>query len=112
MNDSKTWLEQTSSRARGVSEAYQSQLNRLWWANLMFVVVPAVLSTAAAIFAALPKEQNFTFYNLPAASAFAGVAVVLMAVHNALKCDEYQAACLPLSQAFQSIAVACALRCS
>ena len=106
MNDSKTWLEQTSSRARALSEAYQSQLGRLWWVNLMFVVLPAVLSTAAAIFAALPKEQNFSFYNLPAASAFAGVAVVLMAVHKALKCEEYQTECLRLSQAYQSIAIA------
>lgn len=39
-------------------------------------------------------------------------AVVLIAVHKALKCDEYQAECLRLSQAYQSIAIAADSACS
>jgi len=69
------------------------------------VVLPAILSTAAAIFAALPARTSFAIFYLSPASAFAGTAAVLMAVHKALKCDEYQAECLRLSQAYGSIAI-------
>lgn len=103
MNDSKMWLKLTSLRAKALSDAHKKQMDRLWWANLMFVVLPAVLSTAAAIFAALPGDK--TIFGLPLASAFAGVATILMAVHKALKCDEYQAECLRLSQEYQSKAI-------
>jgi hypothetical protein len=74
----------------------------------MFVVVPAVLSTAAAIVAALKPEHGLFIFKVevPFASAFAGLAAILIAVHKALKCDEYQAECLRLSQAYASIAVA------
>ena len=48
---------------------------------------------------------RFHYLSLPLASALSGGAAVLMAVHKALKCDEYQAECLRLSQAYQSIAV-------
>jgi len=105
MNDSNAWLQETTLRAKALSDAYKTTLDRLWWANLMFVVVPAVLTTAAAIFAALPKEQSFVLFNLPAASIFAGTAAILTTVHKALKCDDYQAECLRLSQAYQSIAI-------
>jgi hypothetical protein len=105
MSDHKAWLERTSARASGLSDAYQRKLAKLWWANLMFVVVPAVLTTAAAIFAAIPKEETFSVFGLPAASAFAGIAAVLTAIHKALKCDDHQAECLRLSQAYQGMAI-------
>lgn len=107
MSDSKTGLEQIRSRATALFEAYQQRLRRLWWPNLVFMVLPAVLTTAAAIVAALPAATAPNFgLPLPAASVFAGAAAVLLAVHKALKCDEYQAECLRLGQAFQSIATA------
>jgi hypothetical protein len=109
MNDINHWLQATKARSELIAEAYRLELSRLWWANLMFVVVPAVLSTAAAIFAALPRETagsvTIGTLSLPLASVFAGVAAVLIAVHKALKCDEYQAECLQLSQFHQSIAI-------
>lgn len=89
------------------SEAYRLELSRLWWANLMFVVLPAVSSTAAAIFAAIPQDRihaSFGDWILPPASILAGLAAVLVAVHKALKCDEYQAECLRLSQRYQALA--------
>ena len=90
-----------------LSEAYRLSLARLWWANLAFVVIPAVLSTSAAIFAAVPKETLERFIGewlLPPTSIMAGLAAVLIAVHKALKCDEYQAECLRLTQLFRAIA--------
>jgi len=109
MGRTDKWLEATSADAAFISEAYRLELSRLWWANLMFVVVPAVLSTAAAIVAALPevKAKDFVVFSIsvPPASAFAGIAAILMAVHKALKCDEYQAECLRLAQFHRSIAI-------
>jgi hypothetical protein len=110
MDNVNEWLQQTEARAALVSEAYRLELSRLWWANLMFVVVPAVLATAAAIVAALPesKTEDFAIFALkiPPAAAFAGVAAILVTIHKALKCDEYQAECLRLAQLHQSIAIA------
>jgi hypothetical protein len=97
------WLKETKARATLFSEAYRLSLSRLWWANLMFVVTPAVFSTAAAIFAAVPNTP-FKGWLLPPASVLAGLAAVLIAIHKALKCDEYQAECLRLSQLYQGIA--------
>lgn len=111
MNDIEKWLEGTRSRCALFSEAYRLQLGRLWWANLLFVVVPAVCSTAAAIFAAIPDEKlrlTFGAWLLPPASILAGLAAILVAVHKALKCDEYQAECLRLAQRYQAIAEAAA----
>jgi hypothetical protein len=113
MDETSKRLDQMKSRETFLSEAYRLQLSRLWWANLMFVAVPAVLSAAAAVVAALKPEHGFAVFNVevPYASAFAGTAAVLIAVHKALKCDEFQAECLRLGQAYESIAIAagCAL---
>src|SRR5262249_32677168 len=99
----------TKARATLVSEGYRLELSRLWWANLLFVVVPAVLSTAAAIVAALPEgkapELQLFSLSIPPASAFAGMAAILIAVHKALKCDEHQAECLRLGQLHQVVAM-------
>ena len=109
MSDINDWLEETKARSGLISEAFRLELSRLWWANLMFVVIPAVLATAAAIFAALPQDTAgkvaIGTLSLPLASVFAGVAAILMAIHKALKCDEYQAECLRLAQLHQSIAI-------
>jgi hypothetical protein len=109
MNDINDWLQEIKARSGLISEAYRLELSRLWWANLMFVVIPAVLSTAAAIFAALPREAagklDIGTLSLPLASVFAGTAAILMSIHKALKCDEYQAECLRLAQLHQSIAI-------
>ena len=103
MDQIDRWLKETKARATLFSEAYRLSLGRLWWANLMFVVAPAVFATAAAILAALPKEP-FQGWPLPPASVLAGLAAVLVAIHKALKCDEHQAECLRLSQLYQGIA--------
>ena len=58
MSDINDWLQETKARSGLISEAYRLELSRLWWANLSFVVFPAVLSTAAAIFAALPQGNS------------------------------------------------------
>ncbi|MEK6288743.1 MAG: hypothetical protein AABO57_23750 [Acidobacteriota bacterium] len=112
MNNINEWLEHTKAYATLVAEGYRLELSRLWWANLMFVVIPAVLSTAAAIVAALPeaKSRDFVVYSLslPPASVFAGCAAILMAIHKALKCDEYQAECVRLGQLHKSIAISAA----
>jgi hypothetical protein len=108
MDETSKWFEQIKSRCTLLSEAYRLQLSRLYWANLLFVVAPAVSSTAAAIVGALNPAIGLRILSVsvPAASALAGSAAVLIAVHRALKCDEYQAECLRLSQAYQSIALA------
>jgi hypothetical protein len=106
MDQISKWLEETKSRAAILSEAYRLELRRLWWANLMFVVLPAVFATAAAILAAVPEVKMIAFFGdwlLPPASILAGLAAVLVAIHKALKCDEYQAECLRLSQSYRSI---------
>jgi len=88
MDVTSKWLERAESRAILLSEAYKMELRRLWWANLMFVAVPAVLSTAAAIVAAvtLPSGLSIFFVDVPFASVFAGLTAVLISVHKALKC--------------------------
>lgn len=109
MTDINHWLQETKARSGLISEAYRLELSKLWWVNLLFVVIPAVLSTAAAIVAALPPDKagplEIGTLSLPLASVFAGVAAILMAVHKALKCDEYQAECLRLAQFHQSIVI-------
>lgn len=102
MSETTQWLGQTKSHATMLSEAYRLRLSSREQFNLIFLVLPAVLSPAAAVFAALPR---FTIFPLPAVSALAVAAAILLAVHKALKCDEYQAKCLGLSQAYQSIAI-------
>src|SRR5262245_22809314 len=108
MDETGKWLEEIKSRATFLSEAYRLELRRLWWANLMFVVVPAVLSTSAAIVAALSPSPNLAIFSveLPVASAFDGGEAILIAIHKALKCDEYQAECLRIGQKYESIAIA------
>jgi hypothetical protein len=90
-------LEQVRNRSRVRSEAYRLRLvGPLWWANVIFMALPASFATAAAVCAA------GTYKNLGA--WLAGAAAVLTVVHKTLKCDEYQAECLRLNQRYQSIA--------
>jgi hypothetical protein len=105
VRNATAWLEHTRSRAAVLAEAHRLRLTGiLWWANLFLVVVPAVLSTAAAIFAA--KDFGYTVFRLPLASAMAGGAAVLLAIHKALKCEEYQVEALRVSQEYEAIATA------
>lgn len=105
MSDQKEWLSKTMTETLILSEAYQLRLlGRLWWANLMFVVLPAVFTAAAAIFAALPESCQPKILWFSTAAWLAGAAAVLMAVHKSLKCEDYQFECLRLSQSYKSIA--------
>jgi hypothetical protein len=70
----------------------------------MLVVIPATFATAAAGFAAKASSSGTEATSI-AAAWLAGSAAVLTAIHRALKCDEYQAECLRLSHAYQSIAI-------
>jgi hypothetical protein len=90
-------LEGVRRRSRVRSEAYRLRLvGGLWWANIIFMVLPATLATAAAVCAA-GDNKNLGAW-------LAGAAAVLTFVHKTLKCDEYQAECLRLNQRYQSIA--------
>ena len=105
--DTRQWLMFTRQQATVLSEAYRLRLvGKLWWANVVFVVVPAVFGTAAAALAAAASSTNSSGNWLTlVAAVLAGAAAVLTAVHKALNCDAYQAECLRLSQAFQSIRI-------
>jgi len=112
MEDINQWLEDTKGRCARLSEGYRLELEQLWWANLMFVVAPAVASTAAAIIAAIPADKLGSVLQnwfLPPASILAGLAAILVAVHRALKCDEFQAECIRLTQEYQAIVEMAAL---
>ena len=90
-------LEEVRRRATVRSEAYRLRLlGPLQWANLVFMVLPATLATAAAVFAAGPNNTLGAW--------LAGASAVLTVVHKTLKCDEYQAECLRLHQRYRSIA--------
>jgi hypothetical protein len=96
----KLRVEEIESQATVLSEAYRLRLiGRLWWANLAFVVLPAVLAAAAAVLAAHSEATRLI------AAGCAGSAAVLSAIHKSLKCEEYQAECLRLSPAFKGIAI-------
>ena len=98
-------LTQIEQEATVLAEAYRLRLvGRLWWANLMFVVLPAVFATAAAIFAAGPEPVPDEWAT-PLAVSLAGLAAVLSAIHKALKCEEYQTECLRLGPAYEKIAI-------
>lgn len=97
-------LHEIEQQAKVLAEAYRLRLvGRLWWANLTFVVTPAVCATAAAIFAAGGAGMNADVSKALAAG-LAGLAAVLTAVHKSLKCEEYQAECLRLGPAYDAIA--------
>ena len=100
-------LTQVKREATLLAEAYRLRLvGRLWWANLAFVVLPAVFATAAAIFAASSSSGGEVATTLAAMAAIlAGLAAVLSAIHKALKCDEYQAECARLGPAYKAIAI-------
>src|SRR4051812_14692267 len=104
--DTREWLMFVRQEATVQSEAYRLRLvGRLWWANVVLVVLPAVFGTAAAALAAAssgnPARGGMAF----AAAALAGAAAVLTAIHKSLKCEDYQTECLRLSQEFQGIRV-------
>lgn len=100
----KQRFKDIEQQARILSDAYRRRLvGRLWWANLMFVVTPAVCATAAAIFAAGGAGIDAKVSQALAAG-LAGLAAVLSAVHKSLKCEEYQAECLRLGPAYDGIA--------
>lgn len=99
----KQRFKEIEHEAKVLAEAYRLRLvGRLWWTNLLLVVLPAVCATAAAIFAAGGAGRN---KDLSAwAAGLAGVAAVLSAIHKSLKCEEYQAECLRLGSAYEGIA--------
>jgi hypothetical protein len=102
----KQRFEEIEREARVLAEAYRLRLvGRLWWANLSFVVSPAVCATAAAIFAAGGADLIDPEVSKALAAGLAGLAAVLSAIHKSLKCEEYQTECLRLGPSYEAIAV-------
>jgi hypothetical protein len=103
----KAWLQRTILEAKVLAEAYRLRLvGILWWANLGLIGVPAAFGTAAAAFAvAANGAADGKGWAALVAACLAGIAAFLTAFHKAFKCDEYQAECLRLSQAYRSIAI-------
>jgi hypothetical protein len=100
-----TWLMDTKFETGLLAEAYRLRLvGRLWWANLMLVVIPAACATAAAAFAAHAQGATDGVWAF-AAAILAGSAAVLTAVHKALRCEEYQTECLRLSRTYENLRV-------
>jgi hypothetical protein len=101
----KQRFNEIEREARVLAEAYRLRLvGRLWWANLAFVVLPAVFATGAAIFAAAGGTGEFVNKSRGLAAVLAGLAAVLSAVHKSLKCEEYQTECQRLGPAYDAIA--------
>ena len=101
----KQRFNEIEREARILAEAYRLRLvGRLWWANVAFVVLPAVCATGAAIFAAGAAGMNAN-KSSGLAAGLAGLAAVLSAVHKSLKCEEYQNECQRLGPAYDAIAV-------
>jgi hypothetical protein len=92
-------LNEIRMRSATLSEAYRLRLLATYWANLIFMVLPAVFATGAAVCAAGKVSELTTL-----AAWLAGAAAVLTTVHKTLKCDEYQSECLRLSQRYRKIA--------
>jgi len=93
MDQINRWLDETKSRTALLSEAYRSPWAASGGRTWRSWFIPAVFSTAAAIFAAVPKErveQCFGAWLTAPCFNTGGLAAVLIAVHKALKCDEYQ----------------------
>jgi hypothetical protein len=101
----QAWLEGARDDALLHAEAYRSRLESLRWANLLFMTLPSVLATTAAILAA---NDGWKIAGVSLAAVLAGAATVLMAVHKACKCDDYQADCLALHNGYASLAIATA----
>jgi len=107
MSDPKSRLEQIRQEAAVLSVAYRLRLvGRLWWANMFLVVLPAAFATGAAFFAGKSFDggSNHPVF-LWLTGSLAGAAAVLVAVHKALKCEEYQAECMRLGQSYKGIAI-------
>ena len=96
-------LFKLGAHASELGKAYKLQREGLWWPNLVTLVLPAILSTVAAIVVALPNQ--YLIYSVPLGSILAGSSAVLITIHKVLKCEEYQAECLRLSGAYNSITI-------
>ena len=84
------------------SEAYRLRLSEMQFYNWFTVVLPALLSLFAGtnVFAEL-QLLGIDWKILSGGAAFASA--VLLAVHRGRRCDEYQANCQVLIQAFASL---------
>jgi hypothetical protein len=99
------WLNKNAIESRVTSRAFDDRLGFFWGLNLITVLLPAVFASAAALVPLLP-EASRTFLELPLAPALSISAALLVTLHKALKCDDFQAECRRLSQAHLAFAVA------
>jgi hypothetical protein len=98
-------LSELSLQAYELGKAWQLRRESFWWTNLATLVLPALLTTLVAIMSALPAFSEKRIAGLPLTSVLAGTAAILVSVHMALKCEEYQAECLRLTGAYRGIAI-------
>ena len=98
-------LQHLSTYSCVLGKAFQLRRDSLWWTNLVTLVLPAILTTLVAILSAIPNADLTPVFGVPITSVMAGAAAILIAVHKAMKCEEYQAECLRLSRVFSSIAL-------
>lgn len=90
--------------AKTESEAYRVRLSEMQFYNWFTVVLPALLS----LFAGTNVFAEIAFFGIDWKLLSGGAALLsslLLAIHKARKCDEYQANCQVLIQAFSSLAL-------
>lgn len=99
------WLNKQAIESRVTARAFDDRLGFFWYLNLVTALLPAVLAGAATLVPLLP-EASPTLFDLPLAPLLSGTAVLLIAVHKALKCDDFQTECRRLGQGHLALAVA------
>jgi hypothetical protein len=104
-NIDREGLNRLKERSFILGAAYQFGRDRFAYSNMITLVLPAILSSVVAIFAAISNPPDwFMIGRIPLESILAGTAAILVTIHKVLNCEEYQAECLRLSNVFKSIA--------
>jgi hypothetical protein len=102
----REWLAVAEQEATVQSMAYAERLTSLSWLNLATVLLPALLSTAAAVVGAMSQPPIVTrLAALPLATILSAAAAVFITFHKSLKCDEYQTECRRLSQEYKAFSL-------
>ena len=101
----KIGLAKLIEQASVLCIAYKFGRERFAYSNLFTLVLPALLSSTVAVFAALTNPPGwFDIGTIPGESILAGLAAILVTIHTVLNCEAYQAECLRLSNVFKAIA--------
>jgi hypothetical protein len=105
----REWVAEAEEGASVQSMAYADRLRILSSLNLFTVLMPALLATVSAVVGAIPKQPVVeSLAHLPLATVLSAAAAIFITFHKSLKCDDYQAECRRLSQAYKAFAVSAA----